>query len=66
MFDLLLLVVAIHFGIGALFAMRCSFTTLLPGLRGQAAVMAATLMICAIWPLLAFHLARVRLKHFVG
>lgn len=66
MFDLLLLIVAVHFGIGALFATRCGFTTTLPGMRGQLAVTAATLTICAIWPLLAFHFARVRLKHFVG
>lgn len=66
MLDLLLLAIAVHFGIGALFTTRCSFTTRLPGLRGHAAITMATLMISAIWPVLAFHFARVRLKHLVG
>ena len=66
MIDQLLLVFAAYLGIGALFAARCGFSTSLPGWRGHTAVTVAALTISAIWPILAFHFARARLRQFVG
>lgn len=62
MFDLALLSFAIYLGIGAVFAARRSLSTPLAGWRGQAAVALATLMLSSIWPVLAFYIARARLR----
>ncbi len=63
--DQLFLVFAAYFGIGALFSARCGFNTSLTGWRAHVTVMAATLVVSAIWPVLAFHFARARLRQFV-
>jgi hypothetical protein len=62
MVDLVLLSLAAYLGIGALFAARCSLAPSLVGWRGQAAVALATLALSSIWPVLAFHRARARLR----
>ena len=62
MLDFALLSIACYFGIGAIFAVRCSLTTSLNGWRGQVAVALATLTLSSIWPVLAFYLARARLR----
>ena len=66
MLDQLLLVCAAYLAVGALFTARGTVASELPGWRGHAATACATLVVSALWPLLAWYGARTRLRRFLG